>query len=322
MNKANLLKIYKNMLLIRILEEKISQKYNEQEMRCPVHLSIGQEAIATGICSLLKKKDIVFSNHRSHAHYIAKNCNIEKMLCELYGKANGCLGGRGGSMHLQEIENGFFASIPIVSSALGPAVGVALNLKRKKSKNICVVFVGDGALEEGIFHETMNFISLNKLPLLIVCENNLFSVYTNIKERQINDSFLRYSKAFKIKGARLSGNDVIKINLQTKKIINSMKKNHHPFFMQLDTYRWLEHCGPNYDNHIGYRSVKEFDKWKKKCPINKLEKLLIKKNILDKNKIYNIRTNISNDLEKKFTFAKNSKFPNPDTAGDFVYKKI
>ena len=101
-----------------------------------------------------------------------------------------------------------------------------------------------------------------------------------------------------------------------------MKKNHHPFFMQLDTYRWLEHCGPNYDNNIGYRSVKEFDKWKKKCPINKLEQLLIKRNILDKNKIYHIRKNTSNDLEKKFTFAKNSKFPNPDTANDFVYKKI
>jgi len=238
----DLINLYKKSLLIRTVEETIAEKYSEQEMRCPIHLSIGQEASATGVCLSLTNKDVMFSSHRSHAHYIAKNCNLKEMICELYGKANGCIGGRGGSMHLQDKKKKFFASIPIVSSALGPAVGVALNLKRKKSKNICVVYIGDGSVEEGIFHEAMNFISLNKLPLLIVCENNLYSVYTNIKERQIDDNFVRFAKAFKINSLRIDGNDAYKIFKISKKIINNMRNNRLPFFLQLDTDRWREHC--------------------------------------------------------------------------------
>lgn len=316
----DLINLYKKSLLIRTVEETIAEKYSEQEMRCPIHLSIGQEASATGVCLSLTNKDIMFSSHRSHAHYIAKNCNLKEMICELYGKANGCIGGRGGSMHLQDKKKNFFASIPIVSSALGPAVGVALNLKRKKSKNICVVYIGDGSVEEGIFHEAMNFISLNKLPLLIVCENNLYSVYTNIKERQIDDNFVRFAKAFKINSLRIDGNDAYKIFKISKKIINNMRNNRLPFFLQLDTYRWREHCGPNYDNNIGYRSENEFKKWKKKCPIKKLENLLIKKKIYNYKDLLKIKSLLKIYVDKIFLFAKKSPLPNPNTITNFIYK--
>jgi TPP-dependent pyruvate/acetoin dehydrogenase alpha subunit len=316
----DLINLYKKSLLIRIVEETIAEKYSEQEMRCPVHLSIGQEASATGVCLSLKNKDVMFSSHRSHAHYIAKNCNLKEMICELYGKANGCIGGRGGSMHLQDKKKNFFASIPIVSSALGPAVGVALNLKRKKSKNICVVYIGDGSIEEGIFHEAMNFISLNKLPLLIICENNLYSVYTNIKERQIDDNFVRFGKAFKINSLRTDGNDAYKIFQISKKIVNNMRNNQLPFFLQLDTYRWREHCGPNYDNNIGYRSENEFNQWKKKCPLKKLENLLIKKKIYDSKDLLKIKNKLKIYVDKIFIFAKKSPLPNPNTITNFIYK--
>jgi pyruvate dehydrogenase E1 component alpha subunit len=316
----DLINLYKKSLLIRTVEETIAEKYSEQEMRCPIHLSIGQEASATGVCLSLTNKDVMFSSHRSHAHYIAKNCNLKEMICELYGKANGCIGGRGGSMHLQDKKKNFFASIPIVSSALGPAVGVALNLKRKKSKNICVVYIGDGSVEEGIFHEAMNFISLNKLPLLIVCENNLYSVYTNIKERQIDDNFVRFAKAFKINSLRIDGNDAYKIFKISKKIINNMRNNRLPFFLQLDTYRWREHCGPNYDNNIGYRSENEFKKWKKKCPIKKLENLLIKKKIYKYKDLLKIKSLLKIYVDKLFLFAKKSPLPNPNTITNFIYK--
>jgi TPP-dependent pyruvate/acetoin dehydrogenase alpha subunit len=316
----DLINLYKKSLLIRTVEETIAEKYSEQEMRCPIHLSIGQEASATGVCLSLTNKDVMFSSHRSHAHYIAKNCNLKEMICELYGKANGCIGGRGGSMHLQDKKKNFFASIPIVSSALGPAVGVALNLKRKKSKNICVVYIGDGSVEEGIFHEAMNFISLNKLPLLIVCENNLYSVYTNIKERQIDDNFVRFAKAFKINSLRIDGNDAYKIFKISKKIINNMRNNRLPFFLQLDTYRWREHCGPNYDNNIGYRSENEFKKWKKKCPIKKLENLLIKKKIYNYKNLLKIKSLLKIYVDKLFLFAKRSPLPNPNTITNFIYK--
>jgi TPP-dependent pyruvate/acetoin dehydrogenase alpha subunit len=316
----DLIQLYKKSLLIRIVEETIAEKYSEQEMRCPIHLSIGQEASATGVCLALTSKDILFSSHRSHAHYIAKNCNLKEMICELYGKSNGCVGGRGGSMHLQDKNKSFFASIPIVSSALGPAVGVALNLKRKKSKNVCVVYIGDGSIEEGIFHEAMNFISLNKLPLLIVCENNLYSVYTNIKQRQIDDNFLRFAKAFKINSLRANGNDAYKIFQISKKIIKNMRNNQLPFFLQLDTYRWREHCGPNYDNNIGYRSENEFKQWKKKCPIKKLEKLLLKKKIYNSKDLLKIKEKLRIYVDKVFLFAKKSPLPNPKTITNFVYK--
>ena len=316
----DLINLYKKSLLIRTVEETIAEKYSEQEMRCPIHLSIGQEASATGVCLSLTDKDVMFSSHRSHAHYIAKDCNLKEMICELYGKANGCIGGRGGSMHLQDKKKNFFASIPIVSSALGPAVGVALNLKRKKSRNICVVYIGDGSVEEGIFHEAMNFISLNKLPLLIVCENNLYSLYTNIKERQIDDNFVRFAKAFKINSLRIDGNDAYKIFKISKKIINNMRNNRLPFFLQLDTYRWREHCGPNYDNNIGYRSENEFKKWKKKCPIKKLENLLIKKKIYNSKDLLKIKSLLKIYVDKIFLFAKKSPLPNPNTITNFIYK--
>jgi len=316
----DLINLYKKSLLIRTVEETIAEKYSEQEMRCPIHLSIGQEASATGVCLSLTNKDILFSSHRSHAHDIAKNCDLKGMISELYGKANGCIGGRGGSMHLQDKKKNFFASIPIVSSALGPAVGVALNLKRTKSKNICVVYIGDGSIEEGIFHEAMNFISLNKLPLLIVCENNLYSVYTNIKERQIDDNFVRFAKAFQINSLRTNGNDAYKIFQISKKIVKNMRNSQLPFFLQLDTYRWREHCGPNYDNNIGYRSENEFKQWKKKCPIKKLENLLIKKKIYNSKDLLKIKEKFKIYVEKIFLFAKKSPLPNPNTITNFVYK--
>jgi pyruvate dehydrogenase E1 component alpha subunit len=316
----DLINLYKKSLLIRTVEETIAEKYSEQEMRCPIHLSIGQEASATGVCLSLTNKDILFSSHRSHAHYIAKNCDLKGMISELYGKANGCIGGRGGSMHLQDKKKSFFASIPIVSSALGPAVGVALNLKRTKSKNICVVYIGDGSIEEGIFHEAMNFISLNKLPLLIVCENNLYSVYTNIKERQIDDNFVRFAKAFKINSLRMNGNDAYKIFQISKNIVKNMRNSQLPFFLQLDTYRWREHCGPNYDNNIGYRSENEFKQWKKKCPIKKLENSLLKKKIYNSKDLLKIKKKLKIYVEKIFLFAKKSPLPNPNTITNFVYK--
>jgi TPP-dependent pyruvate/acetoin dehydrogenase alpha subunit len=316
----DLINLYNKSLLIRTVEETIAEKYSEQEMRCPIHLSIGQEASAVGVCLALTRQDVMFSSHRSHAHYIAKNCSLQKMICELYGKANGCIGGRGGSMHLQDKEHNFFASIPIVSSAIGPAVGVALTLKRKRSKNICVVYIGDGSVEEGIFHEAMNFISLSKIPLLVVCENNLYSVYTNIKERQIDDNFTRFAKAFKINSERMGGNDAFKIFQTSKKIIKNMRNNHSPFFLQLDTYRWREHCGPNYDNNIGYRSEKEFINWKKKCPIKILENKLLNNKIYSINDLARVKKIIKHQVEKLFIFAKKSSLPNPKTISNFVYK--
>ena len=180
MKKNNLNhKLFEQVYKIRKIEEKISQLYKEQEMRCPVHLSIGQESVAVGVCEALDRKDKVISTHRAHAHYVAKGGNINTMIAEIYGKKTGCINGLGGSMYLQVIEAGIVAAVTIVVSNIAIGTGVALNsLLENKKEIISQLSFGEGATEEGIFSESINFAAIHKLPILFVCENNFYSVYT------------------------------------------------------------------------------------------------------------------------------------------------
>ena len=241
-----------------MVEEQIRNLYPEQEMRCPVHLSIGQEAAAVGVCAALHKTDFAFSGHRSHAHYLAKGGNLKKMLAEIYGKTTGCCGGRGGSMHLIDKNCGFLGSTPIVGSTIPIAAGAALTAKLKHIDNLTVVFFGDGACETGVFHETLNFAATKRLKMLFVCENNLYSVYSPLKVRQpTNRSLSDLAEGHGIKTSFVNGNDLEEVIRGSSDIIDYIKSESKPAFFELETYRWLEHCGPNYDNNIGYRSEKE-----------------------------------------------------------------
>ena len=312
-----LLKLFYEMYLIRSVEKKISLEYPKGNMRCPVHLSIGQEACAVGISQNLKREDVVYSNHRCHAHYIAKGGNISEMISEIHGKKNGCVGGVGGSMHLQDLSVNFMASIPIVSSSIGLSLGAALNQKRLNSNKITVVYIGDASLEEGIFFECANFASLHKLPILFACENNLFSVYTPLKQRQINSDFKRYADAFKIPYKKVNGNNIEQVFSVSKKIIQNIKNGKGPYFLQMDTYRHLEHCGPNNDDHLNYRNKTEVEFWKKKDPLIDLENKLRKKN--DKKKIISIKKNIDQKVEKIFVKVLKEKYPTTKDAKKYVY---
>ena len=311
------LKLFYEMYLIRSIEEKISSEYSKGKMRCPVHLSIGQEACAVGISQNLSLKDIVYSNHRCHAHYLAKGGNIKKMISEIHGKKNGCVGGVGGSMHLQDLNVSFMASIPIVSSSIGLSLGASLHQKRLKSNKITVVYIGDAALEEGIFFECANFASLHKLPILFACENNLFSVYTPLKQRQINSDFKKYADAFRIPYKRINGNNVEQVFKVSKKIIKSIKTGKGPYFLQMDTYRYLEHCGPNKDDHLNYRNKKEVQYWKNKDPLIDMENRLLKK--YKKEKINSIKNKIDRKIEKIFLSVLKEKYPTTAEAKKYVY---
>ena len=172
------------MLRIRMVEETISRRYSEWKMRCPVHLSIGQEAPAVGVMENLKKEDKIVTAHRSHAHYLAKGGNLNSMIAELYGKETGCAKGKGGSMHLIDLKAGVTAAVPIVGSTIPIGVGLSWSIKLERKKNIVVIFFGDGATEEGVFQESLDFASLHNLPVLFVCENNEFSVYSHLSKRQ------------------------------------------------------------------------------------------------------------------------------------------
>ena len=302
--------LYYQILRIRLIEEKIAQLYHQQQMRCPVHLCIGQEAIAVGVCVNLLKKDYLLSNHRSHGHYLAKGGNLKRMLAEIYGKQTGCSAGKGGSMHLVDLAVGILGTTPIVGGIIPVATGVAFGTQMKQKGNVTAVFFGDAATEEGVFFESLNFASLKKLPVLFVCENNFFSVYSPLAVRQPKErNNLALVRSLGIKADKGDGNNILEVYELAKKAIATIRKGKGPYYLEFDTYRWREHCGPNFDNDLGYRTEEDFLKWKKKCPLDLFESKLIKNNILNLSQIENFKQNIQKEINSAVSFAKKSPYP-------------
>ncbi len=253
--------LYFKMLRIRRVEEAIARRYPEQEMRCPVHLSIGQEAAAVGICHGLTKDDLMVSTHRSHAHYLAKGGSIVGLLGELYGKDVGCSRGFGGSMHLVANDVGFIGSTSIVGGTIPVGVGLAFAKKIRGESGRVIVCIGDAAIEEGVFHESANFASLHDLPVVFACENNLYSCYTHLRDRQPYRPFERIAEAHSLAYINIDGNNVGQVAGCIPKDLTK------PLFIELRTYRHLEHCGPNNDDHLGYRDVEETQLWLDRDPL-------------------------------------------------------
>ena len=297
-------KLYESMLRIRLVEESIANKYSEQKMRCPTHLSIGQEAIAVGVCANLTSQDQVLSTHRAHAHYLAKGGCLNSMMAEIYGKASGCSKGMGGSMHLIDTSVGFMGSTAIVGNTIPVAVGLALEKKLTRKKSIACVFFGDGATEEGAFYESVNFAIIHSLPILFICENNLYSVYSGLEVRQpVDRKIYKMVRAMGLSAQHGNGNDVEEVARKVKHAKTMILKSGGPQFLEFDTYRWREHCGPNFDNNIGYREESEFLKWKKKDPL---------KNFYSENSQKYIDRKIdtiSQEIDDAHQFADDSKFP-------------
>ena len=313
--------LYFSMLRIRLVEERIAELYSEQEMRCPVHLSIGQEAIAVGVCNNLGTGDIVMSAHRAHAHYLAKGGSLKSMLAELYGRSTGCAMGKGGSQHLVGLECGFFAAVPIVGSTIPIAVGVAWASKLKKSKNIVTVFFGDGATEEGVLFESLNFSCLKNVPILFVCENNFYSVYSPLKVRQSpNRNISSIAESHGLKTFTGDGNDLHQVSKITNDAIKYMQQNNAPAFIEFETFRWLEHVGPNWDDDIGYRDDGELDHWLKRDPLENYKNFIMEKGIVNEDQILEKKDNIRAEIEEAFKYAKNSTFPDIEVMDQHIYK--
>jgi len=318
--KLNHKKLYFDILRIRMVEEEIARKYQLQKIRCPVHLSVGQEAVPVGISSNLNRRDKIFTAHRSHAHYLAKGGNLNSMISELHGKSDGCAKGKGGSMHLIDINAGVQAAVPIVGSTIPIGVGVAWGQKLNRSKNICVIFFGDGATEEGVFLESLDFAALNNLPVLFVCEDNHYSVYSSKSKRQSSKrDIIKIAKSLGIEGVKLDGNDVINISKESNKMIKKIKMTSNPKLMLFETYRHLEHCGPNNDNNLGYRSENYINFWLKKCPVKILERFLIKNKLISISRIKKYRDEINNEITKAFNYSKRSKFPKKNELFKDIY---
>ena len=320
MNRDTITKIFKNLITIRNVEIKIIEEYKNQKMRCPVHLSIGQEAISSSLDIIFNKKDKVVSSHRAHAHYIGKGGNLIKFFGELLG-LDGCSGGVGGSMHLNDKNVGFIGSTAIVGNTIPVGVGLSFADKINNKNNTTIIFFGEGATEQGVFYESINFAALKKTPTIFVCENNLYSVYTPLKYRQPKERHLiNFSKSFGLKTFKTDGNNPLKVYETFKLAKNFIRKNNKPVFIQFNTYRYIEHCGVNQDDHLNYRPSKEINFWKKKCPIKFIKKYCIDKKILTKEETLKIERQITKNIDNKFELATKLKKPNFDKIQKNFYK--
>ena len=317
-------KLYRSMVRIRSCEESFVEPILKGEARCPVHLYSGEEAIAAGVCAVLTKKDYVFSTHRSHGHYLAKGGDMPALMAEIYGKETGCSRGRGGSMHLIAPDRGMMGSAPIVAGTISLAVGAALASSIRKEKRVTVSFFGDGAAGEGVLYESLNFAALRKLPIIFVCENNLYSTHLHISECRAGNTIYETGKLFRIKSYRSDGNDVLQVYKIAKKAAELCRKGQGPVFLEFMTYRMRGHVGPD-DNiqgaHTDIRPEKEVSKWREKDPINKYERFLIKNKIMNKEDMGKIWKQAEKEAHKAHAFALNSPYPKKGELTKHVFKE-
>jgi pyruvate dehydrogenase E1 component alpha subunit len=249
-------------LRIRKVEETLIELYPSDVIQSPLHLSIGQEAVAVGVCAGLDKQDLLFSTYRSHAYYLAKKGNLQQFFAELYGKRTGCCQGKGGSMHLAAKEVGFMGTSAIVASTISHAVGAALAHKIKgDSTRVVVAVFGDGATDSGVYHECLNFASLHKLPLVFVLEDNGLAVHTTKSERQSFD-FLTHASSYGIETSEIvDSRDPNVVAKHMRDIYQRVRNQNQPHLVRIETFRYMEHVGVNFDFDTGYRNRSDFETW-------------------------------------------------------------
>jgi TPP-dependent pyruvate/acetoin dehydrogenase alpha subunit len=323
-SRGFLQRLYRTMVRIRICEESLVEPILKGEVRCPVHLYSGEEAIATGVCAALSAKDYVFGSHRSHGHYLAKGGSITELVAEIYGKEAGCSRGRGGSMHVIAPETGMIGSAPIVAGTIPLALGAALASKIRKEKRVTVSFFGDGAAGEGVLYESLNFAALKKLPMIFVCENNFYSTHLSIRECRPTENIFNIARPFCIESYRVDGNDVLRVYETSKKVVEICRRGQGPAFIEFMTYRLRGHVGPD-DNiqgtHTDIRSKQEVEAWRKKDPIRRFESFLIKNKIFRKETLEKIDREVEKEVEEAHRFAKTSPDPNPNELTRYVFKE-
>lgn len=311
--KFNVEKAYYLFRLIRRSEEKIIELYHTDKIKSPVHLSIGQESIAVGVSMALDAKDVIFSNYRSHAHYIAREANLDKMWAELYGKQRGSARGKGGSMHLNDWSKNFMTTSAIVSSSVPEAVGFAYAIKYKKQNNIVICYHGDGATEEGVFWESMNFASLHKLPIIFICENNEYAIYTHQSKRTLNDPIVERANAFGINSKKIRSSETQIVFNEVVNCINNIKSDAGPQLLEFMTTRWKDHVGVGDALDLNYRDKKEISLAINEDDLKKLEELL------PSQKVEKVNKKVEEKLNMAIEFAEKCNFPDSSELTENVY---
>ena len=316
------IKLYRNMLRVRHAEETLAALYREKEMRTPTHFGIGQEAVAVGVCDALRIDDVVYTHHRCHTHYLAKGGSLLGLVAELYGREDGCSRGRGGSVHLTDRSVGMLGSSPILGQGIALAAGSALAFKMDGLPRVATSFFGDGTLDEGIVYECFNYASVNKLPVLFVCENNFYATESPDAVRQpAGTQFGERARAFKIEAQKVDGNDVAAVYEATRAAVERMRKGGGPFFLECETYRWLEHVGPMFDHELNrtYRTREEVDLWMARCPVKRSARRLLERKIATQAQLDEWMGEVKSELDKVVAQAKASPWPDASTLFENVY---
>ena len=295
--------LYYRMLFLRKCEERIVANYPLREMRSPPHIYMGHEAVAVGVCAALREQDVVFPYYRSHGWYLAKGGDLNAMIAELHGRETGCSKGWGGSMHLIDLKAGVMGTSAIVAGTISHAAGAALAFQMQKKDALAAVSFGDGAIEEGVFHETLNFAALRKLPVLFICENNLYATNTHIRDRQPGADIYQRAEAYGMPGVCADGNDVLQVYEETVKACDRAQRGEGPTLLEFKTYRYLEHCGINQDLDLGYRSAEEVKEWRAKDPLKR------SKGFVSASEEEKIAREIEQRIDSAFSYAKSSPFP-------------
>lgn len=310
--------IYKTMVRIRRFEEKVVQLYADGEIPGFMHVYIGEEAVAAGVCAALEKNDFITSTHRGHGHCIAKGGRLDLMMAELFGRSTGYCKGKGGSMHIADFDIGILGANGIVSGGLPIAAGTAAGIKYKGASQVCVCFFGDGATNVGPFHEACNLASTWRLPVIFVCENNLFAQTTPQSEHQKIKDVAKRAAAYDMPAVTVDGNDVIKVYEAAKKAVELARRGDGPTFVECKTYRWRGHWE---GDPQPYRTVEDVALWKGKCPINRFKEHLVANKISTERELGKIDEEVARELEKAVEFARKSPFPDVQEAYSDVFTK-
>jgi pyruvate dehydrogenase E1 component alpha subunit len=310
---------YLKMLLIREAELRIGSEFRKKTFQTPIHLAIGQEAISVGVSNYLLKTDAVFGNHRSHGHYLALGGSLRDLFSEILGRSSGCSGGKGGSMHIKSPENGLIGTMPIVASTIPIAVGAALALKSRNSSSISVAFFGDGATEEGVFHESLNLASILDLPILFVCENNQFSSHLHITERQRSNETARFAKANNIAHKVVDGNSLKAVQEATVELLEVARTRREPVYLEAKTYRLYGHVGGEIDETIGLNRESDLKAWSLRDPLKLLRNELLRIGEISEGSIDKLENSIRNQVDETWQEAVLENYPLAGSLLDGIY---
>lgn len=319
-SKSIILGYLEKMLIIRKAEYLIAEGRKEGLIGGPVHLGVGQEAIAVGVSQYLKDSDAVYGAHRSHSHVLSLGADPGKLFAEVLGRNTGLSRGMGGSMHLWDGEHGFLGSVPIVAGTASLALGSAISAKLNGTQGVGVAYLGDGAVEEGVIHECLNLASIMKAPILFVIENNLFASHMNICSRQPLTATARFASAHDMSFEIVDGNDVVKVARAAEALIENCRKGRGPGFLEAITYRWFGHVDWREDIDVGInRTQKDVDSWKLRCPIKRLKESLILQEVCTEQEIEAMEDRIYEDLKDRWQIALEAPYPSVEAILERVY---